>query len=113
MVNANEDVSSASEEDNELKIEGPPQLAQGDFENLPPARRAFTQYGNLVSTHNYKSLNPGQDELPLASYEYFQLVELLIFHVYLPHHGFSAALEHLKIIPLPKRIRVKFVERMT
>lgn len=55
---------------------------------------------------------PNSSSLPLASHEYFALIELLIFHIALPQSGMRAAHAKLNSVPLPKKIRAKFVLRL-
>ena len=52
------------------------------------------------------------NQLPLASYEYFQLVEILIFHIELPVNGLKSAFIKLKEMPLPSKISTDFTERL-
>ena len=49
---------------------------------------------------------------PLASYEYFELVELLVFQISLPSKGLSIAHKVLQELPLHKKIRAKFENRL-
>ena len=58
------------------------------------------------------SLYGTDQQLSLASYEYFQLVELLIFHIELPKKGLKDAFAKLQEMPLPSRIRTKFTDRL-
>lgn len=54
----------------------------------------------------------GQDDLPLATKEYYALAELFIFHIELTQRGYAHAEMKLKSIPLPRKARKKFVERL-
>lgn len=50
--------------------------------------------------------------LPLASHEYHQLCEMLIFYIELPARGMQSAQSKLQQMPLPAKIRSKFITRL-
>ena len=58
------------------------------------------------------AIGSNYNALPLASFEYFELIELLVFQIVLPSRGLSAAHRQLKEVPLPKRISVQFENRL-
>ena len=51
--------------------------------------------------------------MPLASHEYYTLVELIIFQIELPLYGMARAKATLQQMPLTNRVRDKFSERLT
>lgn len=54
-----------------------------------------------------------ESDLPLASFEYYQLVELLIFQIVLPRNGMKDASVKLEKLPMPARIRTEFEVRLS
>ena len=51
--------------------------------------------------------------MPLASHDYYTLVELIIFQIELPLYGMARAKATLQQMPLTNRVRDRFSERLT
>jgi len=52
------------------------------------------------------------DTLPLTNKEYYELIELLTFHIHLPLYGMSKAYHLLKEIPMNTKVKSLFVDRL-
>ena len=47
-------------------------------------------------------------DLPLGKAEYYQLLELLVFFIWLPSKGFESTYYELKNLPMPKEFKSAF-----
>lgn len=47
-------------------------------------------------------------DLPLSKNEYYQLLELLVFYIWLPSKGYEETMRELREIPMPKELRTAF-----
>jgi len=84
--------------------------AFGSQSNVRPwlrgqAAKTFTLQGDPS-----KNLN---DQLPLTNKQYYELMELLIFHIHLPDVGMSRTLRILKDeLPMHSKIKEQFISRL-
>lgn len=51
-------------------------------------------------------------DLPLGKNEYYQLLELLVFFIWLPSKGFEGTCQDLRDLPMPKEFRSAFEQRL-
>lgn len=51
-------------------------------------------------------------DLPLSKQEYYQLLELLVFFVWLPSKGYDETMRELRELPMPKDLRTAFEQRL-
>jgi hypothetical protein len=50
--------------------------------------------------------------LPLSKCEYYELLELLVFFIWLPSKGYDETMRELKELPMPKELRTAFEGRL-
>ena len=68
--------------------------------------------GQASRTFSLTSQDNQQDLLPLSNEQYYELLELLIFHVNLPLHGMSQTIHLLKETPMNSTVKQLFIARL-
>lgn len=51
-------------------------------------------------------------DLPLSKNEYYELLELLVFFIWLPSKGYDVTMRELRDLPMPKELRSAFESRL-
>jgi hypothetical protein len=54
------------------------------------------------------SFSMNAKDLPLGKNEYFELLELLVFFIWLPSKGYNETLIEMQELPMPKEVRSAF-----
>lgn len=92
------------------KIGDKEEAEANDQKNVRPwlrgqAAKTFNLHGDSVKTTS--------DDLPLSNCQYYELMELLIFHIHLPHLGMAQTLHILKNeLPMHGKIKQQFIDRL-
>ena len=51
-------------------------------------------------------------DLPLSKSEYYELLELLVFFIWLPSKGYEETTREIRDLPMPKELRAAFENRL-